>query len=95
MTAELVAIVRDGVLLALLLAAPGVVAALLAGRVTGLIAAVTQIQEPAVGLLPRVAAVGAAIALFAPSIGHQLVEFVGRIWPLIASAGGAGGGSGG
>jgi flagellar biosynthetic protein FliQ len=94
-TAELVAVVRDGVLLALLLAAPVLVAALLAGLLTGLLAAVTQIQEPAVALLPRVAAIGVAIALFAPSIGHQLVEFVDRLWPLVASAGGAGGGSGG
>ena len=59
-------------LLALLLAAPLLVAALIAGIVTGLVGAFTQIQDPAVGLVPRVAAVGAAIVLFAPAIAHQL-----------------------
>jgi flagellar biosynthetic protein FliQ len=86
-TADIAALVREGILLALLLAAPVLVAALLAGVFTGLVAAVTQVQEPAVGLLPRVAAVGAAIALFGPSVAHQLVAFVDRIWPLIAAAG--------
>jgi flagellar biosynthetic protein FliQ len=86
-TASLVAIVREGMLLALLLAAPLLVAALVAGILTGLLAVFTQIQDPAVALVPRVAAVGAAIVLFAPSIAHQLEAFAGRLWPLISSAG--------
>ena len=87
MTASLVAVLREGFLLALLLVAPLLVAALLAGIVTGLLGAFTQIQDPAVSLVPRVAAVAAAIVLFAPAIGSQLVTFVGRLWPLIAAAG--------
>jgi flagellar biosynthetic protein FliQ len=81
-----VALVRDGLLLALLLAAPVLVAALLAGIVTGLVGAFTQIQDPAVALVPRVAAVGAAIVMFAPSIGHQLEVFANRLWPLLVAA---------
>ena len=46
-----------------------------------------QIQDPSVSMVPRVAAVGAAIVLFAPSIGAQLVVFANRIWPLIAHVG--------
>lgn len=87
MTASLVALVREGMLLVLLLAAPLLVAALIAGIVTGLVGAFTQIQDPSVGLVPRVAAVGAALVLFAPSIGHQLGAFASRLWPLIAAAG--------
>ena len=87
MTASLVALLREGFLLALLLAAPILVAALIAGALTGLLAAFTQIQDPAVGLVPRVAAVGAAIVLFAPAIGAQLVTFAHRLWPLITSGG--------
>jgi flagellar biosynthesis protein FliQ len=87
MTPGLVALVREGFLLALLLAAPVVVAALIAGILTGLLGAFTQIQDPSVGLVPRVAAVGVAIVLFAPSIGTQLAAFVGRLWPLIAAVG--------
>lgn len=87
MTASLVALLREGALLALLLAAPLLVAALLAGIVTGLVGAFTQIQDPAVGLAPRAAAVGSALVLFAPSIAHQLEAFAGRLWPLIAAIG--------
>lgn len=87
MTASLVALLREGFLLALLLVAPLLVAALIAGVITGLIGAFTQIQDPAVGLVPRVAAIGIAVVLFAPSIARQLDAFAGRIWPLITSIG--------
>jgi flagellar biosynthesis protein FliQ len=90
-TASLVAVMREGLLLALLLAAPLLVAALIAGVLTGLIGAFTQIQDPAVGLAPRVAAVGAALEVFAPSIAHQLDAFAGRLWPLVAVIGSGGG----
>ncbi len=88
MTQQLVALLREGLLLALLLAAPLLVAALVAGVLTGLIAAFTQIQDPAVGLVPRVAAVGVALVVFAPSIAGQLEAFASRIWPLVTAAGG-------
>ncbi len=87
MTSGLVAIMREGALLALLLAAPLLVAAVIAGVVTGLVAAFTQIQDPAVALAPRVAAVGVAIALFAPAIAHQLQAFAATLWPLITTIG--------
>jgi flagellar biosynthesis protein FliQ len=92
-TAALVALLREGLLLALLLVAPVLVAAVIAGILSGLAAAFTQIQDPAVALVPRVAAVGAAIVMFAPSIGHQLEVFANRLWPLLlaASSGGSGG----
>jgi flagellar biosynthesis protein FliQ len=89
-TASLVALLREGVLLALLLAAPLLVAALVAGVLTGLVGAFTQIQDPAVGLVPRIAAVGVAIVVFAPSIARQLDAFASRIWPLITAAAGGG-----
>jgi flagellar biosynthesis protein FliQ len=90
-TASLVGLLREGVLLALLLAAPLLVAALIAGIITGLIGAFTQIQDPALGLVPRVAAVGIALVVFSPSIAHQLDEFAGRLWPLVAAVGAGGG----
>jgi flagellar biosynthetic protein FliQ len=87
MIGSLVAVLREGFLLALLLVAPILVAALIAGILSGLLAVFTQIQDPSTSLLPRVAAVGAAIALFAPSIAGQLVAFANRLWPLITAAG--------
>jgi flagellar biosynthetic protein FliQ len=87
MTPSLVSVLREGLLLVLLLAAPLLVAALVAGILTGLVAAVTQVQDPAVALVPRVAAVGAALVLFGPAIAHQLEAFASRLWLLIASIG--------
>jgi len=86
-TGSLVGVLREGFLLALLLVAPILVAALVAGIITGLLTAFTQIQDPAVALVPRVAAVGAAIVLFAPAIATQLVTFAHRLWPMIAHIG--------
>jgi len=90
-TASLVGLLREGLLLALLLAAPLLIAALFAGVVTGLVGAFTQIQDPAVGLVPRIAAVGVAVVLFAPSIAHQLEVFASRLWSLVAVVGSASG----
>ena len=87
MIGPLVALFREGFLLALLLVAPVLVAAVIAGVLSGLLGAFTQIQDPSVSMVPRVAAVAATIVLFAPSIGAQLVAFANRIWPLIASVG--------
>jgi flagellar biosynthesis protein FliQ len=86
-TQSLAALMREGLLLALLLAAPLLVAALVAGAITGLLGAFTQIQDPAVGLVPRVAAVGVALALFAPSIARQLDAFATRLWPMVTAIG--------
>lgn len=85
MIASLIAVVREGFLLALLLAAPILVAAVIAGILTGLLTVFTQIQDPALSLVPRVAAVGVAIVLFAPSIATQLVAFASRLWPLVTA----------
>lgn len=87
MTSSVVAVLREGILLALLLAAPFLVASLIAGVITGIVGAVTQVQDPSIGMLPRVAAVGAAIALFGPSIATQLQAFANTLWPLITAAG--------
>jgi type III secretion protein S len=80
-----VALLREGMLLALLLAAPVLVAAVVAGVLSGLVAAFTQVQDPAVSVALRVIGVGLALVLFAPSIGAQLVAFAHRIWPLVTA----------
>ena len=94
MTASVVAVMREGMLLVLLLAAPVLVAALIAGIVTGLLGAFTQIQDPAIGLVARVAAMGLALVMFTPSIAHQLDAFASRLWPLVAAIGAGAAGPG-
>lgn len=87
MIASVIGLVREGMLLVLLLAAPLLVAAMTAGVVSSLLAAFTQLHDPAVAMVPRVAAVGAAVVLFAPSIARQLDAFATRLWPLIVAVG--------
>ena len=87
MTEQLVAVGGQALVLALWLAAPILIAALAASIVTGLAAWVTQVQDPAVGLVPRVAAVAASLALFGPHIAHELVVFGTRLFGAIATVG--------
>lgn len=66
---------REAVLLALLLSAPPLSAALVVGLLTGIGQAATQIQEPSLGVVPRLVAVLAALAIGAPWIGARIVRF--------------------
>jgi flagellar biosynthetic protein FliQ len=84
---SLIGIGGQALVLALWLAAPILIAALAASIVSGLAAWATQVQDPAVGLVPRVAAVAAALALFGPHIAHELVLFGTRVVGAIATVG--------
>jgi flagellar biosynthetic protein FliQ len=84
-TESLIALGRQGLILSLWLAAPILVAALAASIVSGIAAWATQVQDPAVGLIPRVAAVAAALALFGPHIAHELVGFGTRLFEAIGT----------
>jgi flagellar biosynthesis protein FliQ len=54
---------REAILVVLLVSAPPIGAALAVGLATGVLQAATQVQEPAVGIVPRLAAVFGALAL--------------------------------
>jgi flagellar biosynthetic protein FliQ len=86
-TESLVALARQGLILSLWLAAPILVAAMAASIVTGFAAWVTQVQDPAVALVPRLAAVAAALALFGPHIAHELTVFGTKLFDAIATVG--------
>jgi flagellar biosynthetic protein FliQ len=72
---ELVRVAREGLYLAILVAAPAVLGALLAGFVVSLLQATTQIQEPTLTFAPRVLGVAVALVVAGPWIGGQLVRF--------------------
>jgi len=86
-TEQLVGLGRDALVLALWLVAPILIAALAASILAGLIAWTTQVQDPAVGLVPRVAAVAVALALAGPHIAHALTAFGTRVFGAIAGVG--------
>ena len=87
MTAALVALARDGLLLALALLAPVLVATVLAGVFTSLLGAVTQVRDPSVGFAPRLVAVVVALVITAPVIAGRLEAFTTRELTAIAVVG--------
>ncbi len=73
---------REALLLALLVSGPPLGAALVVGAVTGVLQAATQVQEPTLGVVPRLAAVLGALALAAPWIGARVVRFAAECLDL-------------
>jgi flagellar biosynthesis protein FliQ len=66
---------REALVLALLVSGPPLGAALLTGLLVGALQAVTQIQDPSVGAVPRLCAVLGALAVAAPWIGARMERF--------------------
>lgn len=65
---------REALLVVLVVSAPPLLAALAVGLVTGVLQAATQIQEPTVGVVPRLGAVLVALAVAAPWIGARVAQ---------------------
>ena len=74
---------REALVIALLVSAPPLGAALLVGALTGVLQAATQVQEPSVGVVPRLVAVLGALALAAPWIGARVVRFAAECLELL------------
>jgi type III secretory pathway component EscS len=87
MDPALLHVVREAVLVVLLVSAPPVGAAFAVGLATGVLQAVTQVQEPAVGVVPRLAAVFVALAVAAPWIGARLAALAGECLALASRIG--------
>jgi flagellar biosynthesis protein FliQ len=85
-TSTLLHLGREALLLALLVSAPPLLAALLVGLVTGLLQAATQLQEHAIGAVPRIAAVIAALIIAGPWMGARLARFAAEVMALAAGA---------
>lgn len=79
----LVHLAREALALVLLLSAPPLLAALGVGLVTGVLQAATQVQEPSIGVVPRVAAALGALAVTAPWIGARTARFAAECLDLL------------
>jgi type III secretory pathway component EscS len=66
---------REALLVALAVSAPPLAAALLVGLVAGALQAVTQIQDHALGAVPRLVAVLTVVGLAAPWTAARVVRF--------------------
>jgi len=73
---------REALLVSLLVSAPPLLAALAVGLVTGVLQAATQVQEPALGVVPRLVAVIGALAVAAPWIGARVARFAAECLDL-------------
>lgn len=90
LTEALVGLLREGLLLALVLAAPALAGALVAGVVMGLVGAVTQMQDPSLQLVPRVAGVAIALVIASPLIARQILAFTAEVLAIVPSLGAGG-----
>ncbi len=77
-------VAREALLLVLMVSAPPLLAALLVGLATGVLQAATQVQEQALGVVPRRAAVLGALAIAAPWIGARVVRFASDCLDLLS-----------
>lgn len=75
MAPSLVSVVREAVLLALVVSGPPLAAALVVGLVVGVLQAATQVQDPAIPVVPRLVAVFLALGASGPWIAARLVRF--------------------
>jgi type III secretory pathway component EscS len=85
MDPALLAVAREALLVVLLASAPPIGAALAVGIVTGVLQAATQVQEPTVGVVPRLAAVFGALAVASPWIGARVLRFAEACLALASS----------
>jgi flagellar biosynthesis protein FliQ len=72
---SLVAIGREALLVALSVSAPPLAAALAVGLLAGVLQAATQVQDHAIGAVPRLAAVLAALAVAGPWAAARTARF--------------------
>jgi flagellar biosynthesis protein FliQ len=67
--------VREGLLLAILVSAPPLLASLLVGFVVGVVQAATQIQDQTLSFVPKLLVVSLTLLALGPVLGTQLVRF--------------------
>jgi type III secretory pathway component EscS len=80
-------LVREVLIVVLLVSTPPVGAALAVGLVIGVLQAATQIQDPAVGVVPRLVAVLGALAIAAPWIGARVLRLAEECLALAGRVG--------
>ena len=67
--------VREGLLLALLVSGPPLLASVLVGFLVGVVQAAMQIQDQTLAFVPKLLAVALTLLALGPVLGAQLVRF--------------------
>jgi flagellar biosynthetic protein FliQ len=79
----LLRVAREGLLLAVILSAPVVLASLVVGLVVSVLQATTQIQEQTLSFAPKLVAVLLALGIAGPWMGAQLVRFTSALFQAV------------
>ena len=80
---------KQGMLLVVVLSAPPLIVAVVAGVLTSLVQALMQIQDQTLPFGVKLAAVGLTLAATGRWIGVELISFINLAFDLIARTGGA------
>jgi flagellar biosynthesis protein FliQ len=78
---------REGLLLALLLSAPPLLASLAVGFVVGIFQTATQLHDQSLSFVPKLVVVALTIVATGPAVGAQLVRFTQAAFSAAAAAG--------
>ena len=70
---------REAIVVAALTCAPALLLGLITGLIVSVFQAVTQIQEPTLAFIPKIAVVGLALLLFGPFMLSILTDFMARV----------------
>lgn len=85
--ADLIYLAREGLLLALVLSVPVVLAAFLTALFVNLLQAATQVREPTLTFLPKLIAVAVALAVTGPWILGHLIRFASLLLEGVPNVG--------
>lgn len=85
---DVIALMRDGLWITLLVGGPLMATALVVGLIVSLFQALTQVNEASLIFVPKLLAVAGAAALTAPFIGRTLGDFTQLLFDRIVAIGG-------
>jgi len=77
--------VREGLLLVLLVSAPPLLASLVVGFLVSVLQAASQIHDPSIAFVPKLAAVILVLVLLGPLLGAQVLRFSQALLVAIAT----------
>ena len=80
---DVMALARASLVLAVTVAGPMLVAALIVGVMVGLVQTLAQIQEMTLTFVPKLMAIGLVFLLSLPMIGHAMSDFMLRLSDMI------------
>lgn len=78
-----VEVVNQGIRVALMLAAPMLIGALLVGILVSIFQAVTQINEQTLSFIPKILVIVAALVIFSPWMMETMVSYTSDLWTSI------------